>query len=179
MLCDRMSSRISLVSLMGMLEYMLDMSSEANREVEVNRVCFSSSIKCFVFFTLKAKGSGTSCCILCVNSFASLYAGALHHFTIGRIGRSGLCIFTRPLMVGADGLRLVYFHLDSGFISLVLLLITFLICFWKVFMGSVLEIWKWSGRVGRRGLSITDLTLSTFSGVRAVRARPVDVLFME
>jgi len=106
-LCDRMYSRISLVSLMGMLEYVLDMSSEANREVEVNRVCFSSSIKCFVFFTLKAKGSGTSC-ILCVNSFASLYAGALHQFTIGCIGRSGLCIFTRPLMVGADGLRWVY-----------------------------------------------------------------------
>ena len=31
----------------------------------------------------------------------------------------------------------------------------------------------------RRGLSITDLlTLSTFSGVRAVRGRPVDVLFI-
>ena len=33
--------------------------------------------------------------------------------------------------------------------------------------------------VERRGLSITDLlTLSTFSGVRAVRGRPVDVLFI-
>jgi hypothetical protein len=32
--------------------------------------------------------------------------------------------------------------------------------------------------VERRRLPITDLTLSTFSGVRAVRGRPVDVLFI-
>jgi len=71
-LCDRRSSRIIRDSLVGTLEYILDMSSEANREVGVNGVCFNSCIKCLVFFTLKVKGSGTSCCILCVNSFASL-----------------------------------------------------------------------------------------------------------
>jgi hypothetical protein len=59
-LCDKMSSRISLVSLMGMFVYILDMSREANREVEVNGVCFSSCIKCFVFFTLKVKGGRAS-----------------------------------------------------------------------------------------------------------------------
>jgi len=42
--------------------------------------------------------------------------------------------------VGADGFKLVYFHLESGFIRFVLLFITFLVCFWKVFVGSVLEI---------------------------------------
>jgi len=71
-LCDRRSSRISRDSLVGTLEYILVITSEANREVGVNGVCFDFCIRCIVFFTLKVKGSGASCCILCVNSFASL-----------------------------------------------------------------------------------------------------------
>jgi hypothetical protein len=58
-------------------------------------------------------GKGASCLIFCVNGWASLYAGALCQFTTGLIGWSVLWIFIRPLMVGADGLKLMYFHLAS------------------------------------------------------------------
>jgi hypothetical protein len=51
---------------------------------------------------LNALGSGVRWHALCVNSLASLYAGALRQFTTGRIGWSGLCSFIRPLMVGAN-----------------------------------------------------------------------------
>ena len=69
------------------------------------------------------------CWIFCVNNLANLWAGALHQLTTGRMGRSGLCSFTRPLMVGAEGIKLIYFHLAFEFINLGLLLIVFLICF--------------------------------------------------
>jgi hypothetical protein len=44
--------------------------------------------------------------------------------------------------VGADGLRLIYFHLEFVLINFVLLLITFLTCFCFVLVGFVLEIQK-------------------------------------
>ena len=52
-------------------------------------------------------GKGASCLIFYVNSWVSLYAGALRQFTTGLIGWSVLWIFVRPLMVGAVGLRLM------------------------------------------------------------------------
>lgn len=64
-----------------------------------------------------------------MNNLASLYAGALHQFTIGLMGRSVLCSFTSPRIVEADGFKLMYFHLESALINLGLLLIIFLICF--------------------------------------------------
>ena len=45
-------------------------------------------------------------------------------------------------MVGAEGFRLINFHLESGSMSLVLLLIVFLIWFWKAFVGFVAEVRK-------------------------------------
>ena len=47
---------------------------------------------------------------------------------MGRIGWSGLCIFTSPLMEGAEGFKLTYFHLLSRGISVLLSFIVFLIC---------------------------------------------------
>ena len=46
------------------------------------------------------------------------------------------------LVVGADGLRLMYFHLESCGMSVVLRFIVFLIWFWNVFVGFVVDIWK-------------------------------------
>ena len=66
-----------------------------------------------VFFMLNVFGSGAKILVLFVNNFESLYAGALRQLTIGRIGWSGLCIFIRPLMEGAEGFMLMYFHLWS------------------------------------------------------------------
>ena len=56
------------------------------------------------------------------------------------MGRSGLCNFTKPLMVGAVGFKLMYFHLSFEFISFGLLLSVFLTCFWNFFVGLVLEV---------------------------------------
>jgi hypothetical protein len=72
--------------------------------------------------------------ILCVNNLASFKAGAWRQFTMGW---SALCIFIGPLMVGAEGFRLMYFHLFSLGTSVLLFLITFLICVWNVFVRSV------------------------------------------
>ena len=81
-----MSSRIRLVSLTEMLEYMLEMSSDANLVVGVIGVCFSLCISCVVFLILKEYGNGVRSWIFFVSSFASLYAGALLQFTTGHIG---------------------------------------------------------------------------------------------
>ena len=50
---------------------------------------------------------------LSINSLDSLYACAFHQFTMWRVGWSGLCIFIKPLMEGAEGFILMYFHLYS------------------------------------------------------------------
>jgi len=60
---------------------------------------------------LKQWGKGASWLTFSENSFDNFYAGALRQFTTGRMGWSGLCIFIRPLMEGADGFMLLYFHL--------------------------------------------------------------------
>jgi len=52
-----MFSRSCLVSLMGMLEYMLVMSRKANLEVGVIGVCFSSRISSMEFLTLNVYGN--------------------------------------------------------------------------------------------------------------------------
>jgi hypothetical protein len=52
-----------------------------------------------------------------MSNHASLYAGALVQLTMGRIGCSVLCILSRLLMVGGDGLRLMTVHFCSGGIN--------------------------------------------------------------
>jgi len=56
------------------------------------------------------------------------------------MGWSGLCNLIKPFMVGAEGLRLMNFHLELGGIRLGLWFTVFLICFWKDFVGLVLAV---------------------------------------
>jgi len=49
-----------------------------------------------------------------VKDLESLYAGAFRQLTRGRMGWSSLCSLIKPFMVGAEGLRLMNFHLELG-----------------------------------------------------------------
>jgi len=91
---------------------------------------------------LKALRSGPMWLILSVNSLDSLYAGAFRQFMTGWIGWTGLCIFISPLMEGVEGFMLMYFHLQSFGIRVVLSFIVFLIWVWNVLVGSVVAVWK-------------------------------------
>jgi len=93
--------------------------------------------KSWVFFVLNELGRGARWVTFSVISLDSLNAGALRQFTIGWMGSSGLCSFIRPLMEGAVGFMLVYFHLWSLAIRVGLCLIVDLICAWNVLVGSV------------------------------------------
>ena len=88
-------------------------------------VSFSLCIRSLEFYMLNVLGWGVRWLAFCVNSLASLYAGALCQFTTGRIGCSGLCSFIRPLMVGAEGFMLMYLHLVSCGMCVLLLCIVF------------------------------------------------------
>ena len=71
-LSDRILLSICFVSLTGILEYMLVMSSEANLEEGVSGVCFNSCINCVEFLMLNVNGSGVSCWTFWANIFANL-----------------------------------------------------------------------------------------------------------
>jgi len=58
------------------------------------------------------------------------------------MGWSGLCIYIRPLIEGADGYMMIYFHLWSLGIRVALCFIVDLICVWNVLVGSVAFVWK-------------------------------------
>jgi hypothetical protein len=85
-----------------------------------------------------------------VNSLANLYAGALCQFTMVRMDCSGLCIFYQTFYGGAEGFKLMYFHLKACGISvllllivvLILLLIVVLIWVWYLLVGSVDVVWR-------------------------------------
>jgi len=110
--------RIVLVSTTVMFEYRFVMPSEVKVNCGSNGMSFRFWIKSLVFFMLKALGNGAIWLILFVNSLDSFWAGALRQFTLGRFSWSGLCIFISPLIEGAEGFMLVYFHLVSHGISL-------------------------------------------------------------
>lgn len=46
-----------------------------------------------------------------VSSLANLYPRAFCQFMTGLMGDSVLCIFGKPLMVGVEGFKFLYFHL--------------------------------------------------------------------
>jgi len=92
-----MLSRICLVCLIGMLEYMFVMSREAKVEVGVMGVCCTSWISLVVFVILKMFGSGANCVILEVKCLANLYAGVLHQFTTRRMRLVSLVEFYEAL----------------------------------------------------------------------------------
>ena len=117
----RILSRICFVYVVGILEYIFVMSRDASIEVGVTGFFFYHSwISSVAFFTLNEYGNGEMCCVFSVKNFDILYAGALRPFTIGRVGWSGLCSFVRPFMVGAEGFKLMRFHLEFCAISAVL-----------------------------------------------------------
>ena len=94
--------------------YKLEISNEAWRKWGNNGVWFSLCIRSLEFVTLKALGrGGARWPTFFLNSWASLYARALRQFISGRTGWSCSCSFIRPLIVGADGFILMYFHLVS------------------------------------------------------------------
>ena len=96
-----------------MLEYKLVMSSEARLWCGSMGVFPRSFITSWAFFILKEWGKGFNFFTFLVNGFDNLYVGALRQFTTGRMGCSGLCVFIRSLMEGADVFMLMYFHLWS------------------------------------------------------------------
>jgi Na+-transporting NADH:ubiquinone oxidoreductase subunit NqrB len=98
-----------LVSAVGILDYILEKSKEANLVSAFKGISSSSWIGCTVFFMLKVCGSRISWLILSVDNFDSLYAVALFQFITGRMGQSGLCILIRPLIIVGKRLRLTYF----------------------------------------------------------------------
>lgn len=77
-------------------------SSEANLDVGVTEVCFSSRISSVVFLMLNAYGKEENCLIFVVSSCERLYVGAFRQLTTGRRGWSGLWSLIRPVIVGAD-----------------------------------------------------------------------------
>ena len=108
------SPRIFLVSVMGMLQYILEMSREAKEVEGVNGVCHNWFIRSEEFVMLNALGSAARRLRLWVKDLESLYAGAFRQLTRGRMGWSSLCSLIKPFMVGAEGLRLMNFHLELG-----------------------------------------------------------------
>jgi len=107
--------------------YKFVMSREASLKWGRIGVFFNLPNSFQVFSMLCVFGRGASCLIFCVNSFASLYAGAFHQLTTGLMGRLDLCILIRPLKVGADRFMMTYFHPASCKIRVLLLFIVFLI----------------------------------------------------
>ena len=72
-MCEaNMFLRICLVSLKGILEYLFVMSREANRDVDVIGVCFSSQVSSEGFLTLNVYGSKADSLILVVSSWERL-----------------------------------------------------------------------------------------------------------
>jgi hypothetical protein len=64
------------------------------------------------------------------------------YYAAKRIGWVDLCILMRPLMEGAEGFKLIYSHLISRGICVVLAFIVLLIWVWKVLVGPTVEVWK-------------------------------------
>jgi hypothetical protein len=91
---------------------------------------------------LKEFGSGVKWLILSVNSLESLYAGVFRQFTTGRMDWSGLWLFIKPVMEGAEGFMLMYFHLWSLGIRVGLCLIMALIWVWNVAVGAEVFVWN-------------------------------------
>jgi hypothetical protein len=71
-LCVIISSKICLVSLIGIFEYILVMSREASVKVGNIGVCFKLWISSVVFFILNEYGSGVNWLIFCLNSSDNL-----------------------------------------------------------------------------------------------------------
>ena len=93
--CFRMSAKIVRVSATGMFVYRFEMSSDARVKWGSTGVSFSLCIRPLELSMLNALGRRVRWPAFCLNSLASLYAGAFRQFTAGRLGWSGLGSFIR------------------------------------------------------------------------------------
>jgi hypothetical protein len=59
------------------------------------------------------------------------------------MGWFGLWFVMRPFIIGAEGFRFGYIHLNLVGLSVLPWFIVFLIWFWNVFVGSMLMVWMW------------------------------------
>ena len=105
-------------SLVGILEYILLISREANFKLWSYGMSVRSFISWTVFVTLYVNGRGVYEVSFFAIILASLYPGAFSQFMIGLMVVSSLCNFTRPLKVGAVGFKFTYFHFSLLFITL-------------------------------------------------------------
>jgi len=105
------------------------MSKEASLIFLSMEISVRSFINCIEFFTLNTFGSGMCSCNSLDSNLASLYAGAFCQLIIGLMGELVLCILGKPFILGADGLKSMYFHFCSLWIVTMQLLITFRISF--------------------------------------------------
>ena len=104
--------RVTIRFVVGMFEYMILVSKEANFMLWSYVITIRSFINWTVFFTLYTKGSGIGEVSFLISIWAGLYRGAFLQLRIGLMGVSSLCSFTRPLMVRAVGFKFTNFHLS-------------------------------------------------------------------
>jgi hypothetical protein len=69
---------------------------------------------------------------------ANLYPGALSQLITGRMGASGFCTFSKPRILGGEGVKLKSFNLVCFGMIVVLELILFRISLWNVWVRSLL-----------------------------------------
>jgi len=116
-----------------MLVCMLLIAKEANLKLLSIGISWRSLIWCFVLLMWKRIGKGDICwCGVSEGNFASLKAEAFCELTIGAVN---------PLVVGAVGCSLQYFHLFSFDIITLMFFLIFVPTFlWHIFVGSVPEV---------------------------------------
>jgi hypothetical protein len=65
-----------------------------------------------VFLMLNMYGNGMNISRFLANILARLYAGASFQLSLGQIVESALCILMKPLIMGEEGFKFIYFHLS-------------------------------------------------------------------
>jgi len=130
MSCHELTNFIMFVrSSVGTFQYMFVMPNDTSLVFLSKEISSKSFINCTEFLTLNVFGNRMCSCKSLASNLANLYAGAFCQLMIGRIGELALCILGRPFMLGADGLRFMYFHFSSLRIMVVQLLVTFRISY--------------------------------------------------
>ena len=122
-------------SSVGTFEYMFAVSNDTSLVFLSMGISSKSFINCIEFLALNAFGSGMYSCKSLEIGLANLYTRAFCQLTMGRTGELLLCILGTPFILGADGLRFIYFHFSSLWITVVQLLTTLLISFERCWWG--------------------------------------------
>jgi hypothetical protein len=83
--CFSAARTMLIMSFVGILVYMFEMSNEHRRMSLFIFMLCRSLMRCGVSFMLKGEGSWMYCFSICVRYVANLYAGELHQLITGRI----------------------------------------------------------------------------------------------